>query len=110
MFMRITILILLTIILTTGCVSKLSSDQDKKYKGSKLDGALTSQEANGLAIALGLLPGATSDLYSESFKFVVSNFFLHPISAFWDSVFDDNKKKGNQIRSRQTNTVIKKRQ
>ena len=76
-------LMMLVVILSTGCATGLNSIQLQEYKSFELDGVLVEEKDPSVGAALGLLPGGGS-FYAREPGYGLLNLLLWPFSILWD--------------------------
>lgn len=83
----IKIFLLLSLLLTTSCVSGLNNNQKRKLSAAKYEFPESYEEEKnpGAALALGFLPGGGS-FYTRNYETGAVNLLLWPLSILWDPI------------------------
>jgi hypothetical protein len=71
--------------LLTGCATPLTAPEKLEYESMKRNGLLIEEKSPAAAAVLGILPGCGS-FYAGQGSIGLKNFFLWPLSVFWDPV------------------------
>ncbi len=85
----INVIVVLSLLLITGCASGLNSIQKREYSQFKNEGVLVKEKDPTIGMVLGLLPGGGS-FYAREPALGVVNLLLWPWSILWDPISGKN--------------------